>query len=161
MHARTILQSLQQGILICNRNARIVYFNDAYGEFIGKRLEEVQGEEITKYRKHAMVPQVIQTQIPIEGIVRTEGNQEYFASVYPIKEGDIPNGTISIVTTLAQHQLKVKQKTETLAERVRKFEREEILAEIAYCGGGVEGKKKAAVQLGISLATLYNKIKED
>lgn len=161
MHARTILQSLQQGILICNRNARIIYFNDAYGEFIGKRLEEVQGEEITKYRKHAMVPQVIQSQIPIEGIVRTEGNQEYFASVYPIMEGDIPNGTISIVTTLAQYQLKVKQKTEKLAERVRKFEREEILAEVAYCGGGVDGKKRAAAQLGISLATLYNKIKED
>lgn len=108
-----------------------------------------------------MVPQVIQSQTPIEGMVRIEGEQEYFASVYPIMEGEVPNGTISIVTTLAQHQLKVKQKTETLAQRVRRFEREEILAEIAYYGGGVAGKKKAAQKLGISLATLYNKIKEE
>ena len=161
MNTTSILESLQQGILICNRNARIVYFNDAYGAFIGKRLEDVRGEEIIKYRKHAMVPQVIQSQTPIEGIVRIEEEQEYFASVYPIMEGEVPSGTISIVTTLAQHQLKVKQKTETLAQRVRRFEREEILAEIAYYGGGVEGKKKAATQLGISLATLYNKIKEE
>ena len=34
MQLGTIFQSLQQGILLCDANARILYFNEAYGEFI-------------------------------------------------------------------------------------------------------------------------------
>ena len=48
----------------------------------------------------------------------------------------------------------------TLAARVKQFEREEVLRVVARYGNSLEGKKKAAAALGISLASLYNKLKE-
>lgn len=160
MHTKSVLQSLRQGILICDSQARILYFNESYGEFIGQKLEEVKGKPITDYRKHALAPEVIESGRLVEGVIRREGNQDYFASVYPIVEGNRISGSISIVTTLAAHQLKISRKNQTLEERVRQFEKQEIQAEISYYGQGLEGKKKAAKALGISLATLYNKLKE-
>lgn len=160
MKAASIFGALQQGILICDRRARIVYFNAAYGDFIGQVLEEIRGKPITDYRKNALVPKVIRTGEPIEGMIRREGNQEYFASVYPVLEENKVYGTISVVTTLIQYQLKISSANLTLSDRVRQFERQEIQAAIALYGGGMEGKRKAAAALGISLATLYNKLKE-
>ena len=160
MFVKDALQSIQQGILICNSQGRIIFFNEAYGAFIGCSLEEAKGKSVTDFRKNAMVPEVIKSQIAIEGMIRQEGNQEYFASIYPIIESGEFQGTISVVTTLASHQLKNSLKTQTLQERVRQFEREEILAEISCCGTGLEAKKEAARRLGISLSSLYNKIKE-
>lgn len=160
MRMNTALDSLSQGVLICDRNGRILYFNEAYGEYIGQKLEDSKGQPITIFRKHAQAPEVIRSGQPIEGVVRREGNQEYFASIYPIMEGEMLFGTISIVTTVAQHKLKTSHSNLTLEERVRRFEREEIKAEIALYGEDVEGKRAAAKALGISLATLYNKLKE-
>ncbi len=50
--------------------------------------------------------------------------------------------------------------TSTLYERVRKYERAEILKTLQYHGDDLKGKKAAAAELGISLATLYSKLKE-
>lgn len=160
MQAANIFQSLQQGILICDRSARIVYFNEAYGDFIGQELKAVKGKPVTDYRAHALVPSVLRSGTPVEGEIRREGSQVYYASVYPIVEDDVIRGSISIVTTLAQHKLKAGHTGLTLDERVRQFEKREIEAEVSFYGGGVEGKKQAAKALGISLATLYNKLKE-
>ena len=41
---------------------------------------------LTEYRKSAIAPEVIWSGISVEGMVRREGTQEYFASVYPIWE---------------------------------------------------------------------------
>lgn len=46
----------------------------------------------------------------------------------------------------------------TLSQRVRLFERSEINKVLLRCGSHLEGKKRAAAELGISLATLYNKL---
>lgn len=62
--------------------------------------------------------------------------------------------------SLSQGVLKTSHSNLTLEERVRRFEREEIKAEIALHGEDVEGKRAAAKALGISLASLYNKLKE-
>lgn len=47
---------------------------------------------------------------------------------------------------------------ESLAERVKRFERGEIEKYILKYGDTLEGKKKIAEELNISLATLYNKL---
>ena len=49
-------------------------------------------------------------------------------------------------------------KMPTLAERVHQYERQQIMSVLEQFGNTLEGKKKAAKALGISLATLYNKI---
>ena len=45
-----------------------------------------------------------------------------------------------------------------LVQRVRAFEKREIQRLLARTGASLEGKKKTAAQLGISLASLYNKL---
>ena len=50
--------------------------------------------------------------------------------------------------------------TRSLSQRVREFERREILRLLERNGADLKGKKKTASQLGISLASLYNKLQE-
>lgn len=45
-----------------------------------------------------------------------------------------------------------------LAQRVKEFERREINKALERCGTSTEGKRRAAAELGISLASLYNKL---
>ena len=160
MQVHSVLESLQQGILICDQHSRIVFFNQVYSDFIGVPLETAKGQKITDYRKSAIAPEVIWSGIPVEGMVRREGTQEYFASVYPIWEEHQIRGSISIVTSLVQFEKRESEAHMTLEERVRHFERQEIKNTLLLYGRDMEGKQKAAKELGISLATLYNKIKE-
>ena len=51
--------------------------------------------------------------------------------------------------------------TTTLYERVKSFERAEIVKALQYYGSDLKGKKAAAAELGISLASLYSKLKEE
>ena len=104
MQVHSVLESLQQGILICDQHSRIVFFNQVYSDFIGVPLETAKGHKITDYRKSAIAPEVIWSGIPVEGMVRREGTQEYFASVYPIREEHHIRGSISIVTSLVQFE---------------------------------------------------------
>ena len=39
MQVHSVLESLQQGILICDQHSRIVFFNQVYSDFIGVPLE--------------------------------------------------------------------------------------------------------------------------
>ena len=48
----------------------------------------------------------------------------------------------------------------TLSEKVRRFEREEIRKLLEKNGTDLAGKKRTAQELGISLATLYNKLSD-
>lgn len=50
---------------------------------------------------------------------------------------------------------------EKLADRVRRFERDEIERALLVHGNTLAGKRKVAAELGISLATLYNKLGEN
>jgi transcriptional regulator with PAS, ATPase and Fis domain len=69
------------------------------------------------------------------------------------------NGCITPDTLPAHLLHRTEEKEELpLAQRVRAFEREEIRKLLQRYGSTLEGKKRAAAELGISLATLYNKL---
>ncbi len=158
IRSSSILESIQQGLLICNKEGQIVYFNDAYGDFINKKLSDVIGTPIKDIRTGSIVSGVIKKGKKRENVYRKEGEQEYFVNVYPIIENENINGTISIVTSIDKEKLKTKNK-KTLQERVKEFEKKEIEEMLFIYGYETENKIEVAKELGISLATLYNKLK--
>lgn len=158
MKAKSALQSLRQGIVICDAKGCVVYVNAAYAEFTGIRPEEIRGKRIRDVRAGALVPKVLRTGEAIEGVYKSDGERSYFASVYPIYEAGEKKGTVSIVTTLEQSRARKRPGGGTLKERVREFERQEIRRTLLLYDDNLEGKKQAAEALGISLSTLYSKM---
>ena len=158
MKAKSALQSLRQGIVICDAKGCVVYVNAAYAEFTGIRPEKIRGKRIRDVRAGALVPKVLRTGEAIEGVYKSDGERSYFASVYPIYEAGEKKGTVSIVTTLEQSRARRRPDGGTLKERVREFERQEIRRTLLLYDDNLEGKKQAAEALGISLSTLYSKM---
>lgn len=158
MKAKSALQSLRQGIVICDAKGCVVYVNAAYAEFTGIRPEEIRGKRIRDVRVGSLVPKVLRTGEAIEGVYKSDGERSYFASVYPIYEAGEEKGTVSIVTTLEQSRARKRPGGGTLKERVREFERQEIRRTLLLYDDNLEGKKQAAEALGISLSTLYSKM---
>ena len=158
MKAKSALQSLRQGIVICDAKGCVVYVNAAYAEFTGIRPEEIRGKRIRDVRVGSLVPKVLRTGEAIEGVYKSDGERSYFASVYPIYEVGEKKGTVSIVTTLEQSRARKRPGGGTLKERVREFERQEIRRTLLLYDDNLEGKKQAAEALGISLSTLYSKM---
>lgn len=158
MKAKSALQSLRQGIVICDAKGCVVYVNAAYAEFTGIRPEKIRGKRIRDVRVGSLVPKVLRTGEAIEGVYKSDGERSYFASVYPIYEAGEKKGTVSIVTTLEQSRARRRPGGGTLKERVREFERQEIRRTLLLYNDNLEGKKQAAEALGISLSTLYSKM---
>ena len=158
MKAKSALQSLRQGIVICDAKGCVVYVNAAYAEFTGIRPEKIRGKRIRDVRVGSLVPKVLRTGEAIEGVYKSDGERSYFASVYPIYEAGEKKGTVSIVTTLEQSRARRRPGGGTLKERVREFERQEIRRALLLYDDNLEGKKQAAEALGISLSTLYSKM---
>lgn len=158
MKAKSALQSLRQGIVICDAKGCVVYVNAAYAEFTGICPEEIRGKKIRDVRVGSLVPKVLRTGEAIEGVYKSDGERSYFASVYPIYEAGEKKGTVSIVTTLEQSRARKRPGGGTLKEHVREFERQEIRRTLLLYDDNLEGKKQAAEALGISLSTLYSKM---
>ena len=158
MKAKSALQSLRQGIVICDAKGCVVYVNAAYAEFTGIRPEKIRGKRIRDVRVGSLVPKVLRTGEAIEGVYKSDGERSYFASAYPIYEAGEKKGTVSIVTTLEQSRARRRPGGGTLKEHVREFERQEIRRTLLLYDDNLEGKKQAAEALGISLSTLYSKM---
>ncbi|MBQ6663140.1 MAG: sigma 54-interacting transcriptional regulator [Firmicutes bacterium] len=114
---KKLLDTIEQGILICDQKGRIEYFNASYGAFIGRELEQVRGMPLLDVRPGAAAPRVLETGKAIQSLYRRENDKAYFADIYPIKEGERTVGTVSVVTYVdrAQH----------IRQRVEELEREE------------------------------------
>ena len=161
MNTLSIFDSLKQGILICDKSGSVVFCNSAYAEFIGVPFEELKGKAITDYRKGSVIPAVLKSREKIENILRKEKGVEYFASIYPILDEGKLFGTVSIVTTIDSVREQSEQVPLTLKDRVKEFERTEILKALSIYGSDLQGKKTAADKLGISLSSLYEKLNEN
>ena len=116
---RKVIDSVEQGILICDADGRIEYFNYSYGSFIGKTLDEAKGLPLTDLRPGAAAPKVLETGEAIRSIYRKENGTEYFADIYPVKADGAVTGTVSVVTYLDKANYVRDQLNELQKERTR------------------------------------------
>lgn len=88
------------------------------------------------------------------------GNVRELINVLEFSSFKAQNGVITVdcLPELKDNITNIDETHKTLPERVREFEKREILKEIQKYGNGPEAKKRAAKNLGISLASLYNKL---
>lgn len=100
----------------------------------------------------------------VERLMRHDwpGNVRELRSVLEFSAYLSPNGVISR-ESLPEHigGRDLPRDTTPLYQRVRRYEREEIRKTLEHFGTDLKGKKAAAAELGISLSSLYEKIKEN
>lgn len=124
MNFQNTLNALSEGIVIVNRQGKILFFNKAYERFINCPLSEAKGKDLSSLRPGALMPKKIEAGETVTCTLRKEDQQEYFASIYPIyEEGEITGG-ISIVTFLDKAEYfsktmeSLKQKESYLKKRM-------------------------------------------
>lgn len=96
---RAALHAMREGILMIDREGRIVFANQAYLDFLGRTETEILGRPLREVRPGARLPEVLTTGKPILHAPRMEANDDvYFVNMYPIlQEGQVTGG-VSVVT---------------------------------------------------------------
>ena len=98
---QALFQSMQEGITVIDRLARVVFANQAYLDFLGMSWEDIRGRPLREIRPGARLPEVLTTGRPILHAPRMEKQDEiYFVNMYPIKEDGEVIGGLSVVTFL-------------------------------------------------------------
>lgn len=106
------LNAMEECVLIVDAQDKIIYFNKAYGEFIGYDLDDVKEMALTDIRPGAKMPEVLKTGETMEVVLREEKGQEYFANIYPIFKAGKLVGGISTITFLKNAKFIVDKLTE-------------------------------------------------
>ena len=98
----TVFDVLCEGILIIDADARIIYGNKAYCDFLKLEPSQITGKLLRDVRPGARLPNVLKTGKAILNAPRQEIEDIYFVNMYPIfQEGAIIGG-ISVVTFIQQ-----------------------------------------------------------
>ncbi len=120
----SILDSIYDGILVADESAVVRYVNPEYTRITGVNCDEIVGRPLLDVRPGAILPQVIQTGRPREGVFRQEGNIEYVVDMAPIIiDGRIVGGVsvlkdITEVQSLSSELKKFKNRADRLKSAV-------------------------------------------
>ncbi len=101
-YIESIFNPMSEGILIVDKDSLVLFANEAYLKFIGKKKEEIIQQKITDFRPGSRLPEVVATGERILHAARTENSNEkvYFVNMYPIYNEETVVGGISVVTFL-------------------------------------------------------------
>lgn len=95
-----IFDSLYDGVLIADREFRVVYINPAYTRITNVNYEDIIGKEISEVRLGSKLPEVISSGKKLIGIKRKVSGIEYIVNIVPIIENNDIVGGISILNEI-------------------------------------------------------------
>ena len=95
---KAIFHTLREGILLIDTEAKIVFGNQRYLDFLHTTEEEIVGRPLKEIRPGARLPSVLKTGQPILHAPRQEGEDIYFVNMYPLLEDGQVIGGLSVIT---------------------------------------------------------------
>lgn len=102
--AKLVFDAMREGITIIDTQGHIVFGNRAYREFLNKEaggdIGPIEGYVLRDLRPGARLPDVLESGKPALHITRKEIEDFYFVNMYPIYEGGVLVGGVSVVTFL-------------------------------------------------------------
>ncbi len=106
-----VLNSVKDGIMICDRNGIVLFINEEYTRFTGVEQEDIIGKYVGDVRKGARLPDALRAGQPLRGIRRKVNNIEYIADIHPIIAKSVVIGGIAVthdVTEIVSLSNKIK-----------------------------------------------------
>jgi len=97
-----IFDSLNEGLLIADRDGIVQYVNNQYLNIIGRKAEEILFHKLAEVRPGAMLPTVIKTGQGMNGVYRTDGKVEYIVDMSPIIVAGEIIGGVSIIRDITE-----------------------------------------------------------
>lgn len=97
---KAIFHTLREGVLLIDTEAKIVFGNQRYLDFLHTTEEEIIGRPLKEIRPGARLPTVLKTGQPILHAPRQEAENEdiYFVNMYPLFENGQVAGGLSVIT---------------------------------------------------------------
>jgi PAS domain S-box-containing protein len=118
-YTSSLLDPLNEGVLIADHNAVVRYVNPRYTAITGVEFDHIVGKPIRDVRPHALLPEVIKKNEPIEGVYRREGKVEYIVNISPLFINHRIVGGLSIVMDIT----KVKKMARELDKSISQLRR--------------------------------------
>lgn len=97
-----IFDSLNEGLLIADREGIVQYVNQQYLNIIGRQAGEILFHKLAEVRPGAMLPTVIKTGQAMNGVYRTDGKVEYIVDMSPIIVAGEIIGGVSIIRDITE-----------------------------------------------------------
>ena len=101
-YCSSLLDQLSEGVLIADHHYIVRYVNPRYTEITGVEFGSVVGRPIRDVRPHALLPEVVERNTPIEGVYRREGKVEYIVNICPLYINHKIVGGLSIVMDITK-----------------------------------------------------------
>ena len=105
--------------MLCDEQARILYFNESFSRFTCLKLKKVKGRYLSEVRPDSIVPGVIKAGEEIEGSLLSENGRDYIQDVSPVTEDGRVVGAVVVLTPIENLQ-SVRTKMDLL-ERERQM----------------------------------------
>ena len=98
----SILDSIENGILVANEASIVQYVNPAYTRIMGISREQIVGHPLLEVRPGAFLPQVLQTGKSMSRVFRQVGDIEFVSDIYPIIISGKIVGGVSILKDITE-----------------------------------------------------------
>lgn len=118
-YSSSLLDPLNEGVLIADDHCVVRYVNPRYTAITGVGFDDIVGRPIRDVRPHALLPEVIEKNKPVEGVYRREGKVEYIVNISPLSINNRIVGGLSIVMDIT----KVKKMARELDKSISQLRR--------------------------------------
>ncbi|HKV43396.1 MAG TPA: PAS domain-containing protein [bacterium] len=154
--AEAVLDSLPNGVLGVDRGGVVLYCNRAALEMLRADMD-LTGQLLAHwYPPGAQLGEPEDAEHAREVVFQRNGHRfRFFQTVRPLRRGAHTIGTLIVLREPAAPRSPIRREMPTLADADGQLIREAL----ARYGTSGEGKRRAARALGISLATLYRKLR--